>query len=86
MIWQDVALTCCSIAFSYGLIPQVIKIIKSKKCDQFSWHLIIPTILGLIVHVVVCITLTWYLTASIASITVLCWLIIMYMKIKYRNK
>jgi len=85
MIWQDIAFTCCSIAFSYGLIPQLINILKTKKCDQFSWHLVIPTTIGLWVYIGVCYSLSLYLSATIAIITALCWTIILIVKIKYRK-
>jgi uncharacterized protein with PQ loop repeat len=85
MTWQDIVFSCCSIAFSYGLIPQLIKIIKLKKCDQFSYHLICPTTAGLWVYVVTCYSLSLHLTSIIATITAICWSFILIAKIKYRN-
>ena len=83
MIWQDVIMTGCSIIFSYALIPQVYRIFKLKKADQFSWQMIIPTVIALTIFNITSFTLGLYLTSAFGISTVACWILIGIGKFKY---
>jgi len=83
MKYQDLIFSVGSMILSYSLIPQIVRIIKKKNADQFSWGFIIPTAIVLIVFCFAYASLGLKLTAGIGSITSICYCIIGFLKIKY---
>ena len=85
MLWQDYVFSGATIAFSYALIPQIIKGFREKKANITTQTAAI-TSTGLYVCAGVAYTLDLYLTTGLYTVAATLWGVLMYQSIKYRNK
>ncbi|MBU2104513.1 MAG: hypothetical protein KKF67_01920, partial [Nanoarchaeota archaeon] len=75
MMWQDIAITICIVAFSYALIPQIYKGFREKK-GLISLQTSFITFTGLYLLSLVYFTLKLYFSTIISIITGTLWLIL----------
>jgi len=69
---QDWILMACSVAFTYALIPQVLRNAKNQRCD-LAWQTLILTSIGLWVTAGVYYSLGLYKSAIITAAAAICW-------------
>lgn len=79
---QDILLTICGILLSTSLLPQIIKIIKTKSAKDFSFFTALITSNILSFQAMIFITLELFFSAIMLFITAGAWYIILYYKIK----
>jgi uncharacterized protein with PQ loop repeat len=86
MLWQDIVLSIINIGFVIALIPQLIKVQKTKSAADFAWTSIIFYCFGLFAIGTVFITLNFYLTSIPYFVTGLMWGVIVMKKMQYEKK
>ena len=82
---QDYLIMFCGILFSYSLIPQIIKIYKTKSANDLSWNFLILTLIGMLILTVCFLTMKYYFSFVVDLITSTCYIILIYLKFKYRK-
>jgi uncharacterized protein with PQ loop repeat len=80
----DIILTIVCIAFSYSLIPQIIKCMKNKSGNDLSYNFLIITLIGLLIISIIYIVKNLYFSAITNMITASCYGILVYLKYKYK--
>lgn len=83
-MWQDIVMSCVSVAFAYALVPQVIYSWK-RKSVELSWQTLIITTIGICIMCVCFLTLGLYFTTVTNGTCGLLWITLLTMKIKYLN-
>jgi len=83
MVWQDTAITIIIVAFSYALLPQVIKGFKEKR-GLISLQTSIITGTGMYILSGIYLTLGLYFSATIGVITGALWTTLFIQKIIYK--
>jgi len=76
MIWQDITITVIMIAFSYALIPQIIKGFKNKK-SLIALQTALINSAGMIIVGITYITLNLYFSATMSIIGGTLWAILL---------
>ncbi|MBS3134976.1 hypothetical protein J4406_01215 [Candidatus Woesearchaeota archaeon] len=84
MLWQDYVFSGATIAFSYALIPQIIKGFREKKANITTQTATI-TSGGLIICAATASTMDLYLTTALYSVASGLWGTLFYQSIKYKN-
>lgn len=84
MLWQDYVFSSAAIAFSYALIPQIVKGLRERKAD-ISTQTSIITSAGLYVCSITAYTLGLYLTTILYLVTAILWSILLYQSVRYRD-
>ena len=84
MIWQDIVITLCLIAFSYALLPQVYQGFKQKR-GFINLQTSGITFAGMYTIAIVYFTLGLTFSTVIALITGTIWLILFVQRIIYKN-
>jgi uncharacterized protein with PQ loop repeat len=82
---QDYIFFSIGVLFSLCLIPTIINVFKTKYVNNLSWISLIVTSFGLYIYCVTMITIHCYFTGIINFINASCWLILLILKIIYRN-
>jgi len=83
MSWQNIVITVCMIAFSYALIPQIIKGFKAKK-SLISTQTAFITSAGMFILMFTYLTLNLFFSTIMAFITASLWAILLFQNIIYR--
>ncbi|MHA1111333.1 MAG: hypothetical protein ACTSRE_09540 [Promethearchaeota archaeon] len=86
MVWQDIVLALVNLGFVITLIPQVVKVIKTKSAGDFAWTSTIFYWIGLYAIGGIFLTLEFYLTSIPYFITGTLWGIIVILKKRYNKK
>jgi hypothetical protein len=84
MVWQDVIITICIIAFSYALIPQIILGFKKKK-KLIAFQTALITSIGMFILSITYITLGLPFSAIMGLITAMLWAILLIQGIIYKS-
>lgn len=84
MVWQDIVITTCIIAFSYALIPQITLGFKKKK-SLISTQTSLITATGMIILGIVYITLNLTFSSILAFITGALWATILIQSLIYKK-
>ncbi|MBT7101907.1 hypothetical protein HN935_00125 [archaeon] len=72
MVWQDVIITICVLAFSYALVPQIVHGFKNKKSSISAQTTFISSA-GMIILGITYITLKLYFSAIMSIIGGMLW-------------
>lgn len=83
---QDFILAFISILFCFSLIPTIIKIYKTKITKNFSWISLILTAFGLLIISLTFFSMKCYFACITNFLTSICWFILLFFKIIWRNK
>lgn len=81
---QDKIFFICGLGFVYALVPQLIKTFKTKSAEDFSWHILIITALGMYVVTATLISLKFYWSAAIDLLDAVGWTVIFIAKVKFK--
>jgi len=84
MLWQDYVFSGATVAFSYALIPQIIKGFKEKKANIETQTAAI-TSAGLYVCSGAAYTLDLDLTTGLYVVAATLWGVLLYQSIKYKK-
>lgn len=84
MAWQDITITICILAFSYALIPQIVKGFKNKK-SLIATQTSLITSIGMFAIAITYITLNLTFSAIIALLTGALWATLFIQNIIYKN-
>jgi uncharacterized protein with PQ loop repeat len=82
---RDLILSIIGILFCYSLVPTIINTIKTKITKNLAWNTLIITSFGLLVMAFVFLSMGCYLTFVTNFITGICWFILLFLKIKYKD-
>jgi hypothetical protein len=83
-MWQDYVFSGATVAFSYALIPQIIKGFREKKAN-ISTQTAAITSMGLYICAGTAYTLDLYLTTALYIVIATLWGTLLYQSIKYKN-
>lgn len=84
MVWQDIVITLCLIAFSYALIPQVYQGFKQRK-GFINIQTSLITSIGMYTLTFVYFTLNLNFSTIIAFVTGTLWLILFIQGVIYKH-
>ena len=84
MVWQDIVIAICAIAFSYALIPQILKGFRSKK-SLISTQTTIITTIGMFMLALTYLTPNLIFSAIITFIATALWTILLIQNKIYKN-